>query len=93
MAEELLRKFYSKVLKLLQTKQPGTGAAASVNLMHALKKQPGKNTISEVLLDLGLHDVHGLIEALRGENAQNLTLESMDVRPIFMQYMQQVIPC
>ena len=93
MAEELLRKFYSKILKLLQSKQSGsTGTAASVNLLKALKKQPSKDMIPDVLLDLGLHDVHGLIEALRGQDARSLALGQADIQPIFMQYMQQAMP-
>jgi len=90
MAEDMLKKFYFKILKLLQNKDLGIGISPA-KALEILKESGGKTGVGDLLLKLGLHDVHALIESLRGQDIRSLSVENVEVQPIVVEYLQSCL--
>ena len=92
MSEELLKKFYSKVLRLVHSKQDGTSEKVSPETIAAFKNYAEKGGASDILLKLGLNDLHALIEALKGDKNQTISEENVKTSPIFFEYLSSLLP-
>lgn len=92
MSEELLKRFYTKILKLLQNTQQGINEGQIAATLEAFQDYTDKNTISQALIKLGLADIHAFIEALQGHDIHTLDATHVVPNEIFVNYLEQVLP-
>ncbi len=91
MSEEILKKFYRKILSLLQEKSTASQGISPAKAMDLLKESQ-KNSASEILIKLGLYDVAGLIGSLKGQDIQDLSAEKIQCEPIALSYLEESLP-
>lgn len=92
MSEVILKKFYTKILRLLQSKQAGGMNEGQIKSLKAFKDSADKGEMSEVLLQLGLHDIHAFIEALQGHGQQALDVNQVVPDKIVLDYFESILP-
>ncbi|NUM37488.1 MAG: HEAT repeat domain-containing protein [Candidatus Brocadiae bacterium] len=91
MSEEILKKFYRKILNLLQEKTSPSQGISHNKVIEILKD--GQNTpASEILVRLGLHDIAGLVGSLKGQDIQNFSVEKIQCEPIALSYLEESLP-
>lgn len=89
MSKELQYKFYSKIVRLLQSKKSST---VDEKKIAALFQEYGKKgNSSEALVNLGLDEIHNLIAALQGQG-QNQGIEKDKLQKVYGRYVSSVLP-
>ncbi len=91
MSEDQLKKFYFKILKLLQSKEAGNKISPN-KVVEIFRECSNQNTISDLLVKLGLHDVHALVESLRGQDVRTFSTEDIPVESLVIEYLQAIFP-
>lgn len=89
MSKNISKKFYTKILKLLQSKKySNLGVKQNKEILESIHKS---KDFSDVLVKLGLNDIHAFIEALKG-GVNNLVTEEINPEPILFDYIELSTP-
>ncbi|MBP7020960.1 MAG: HEAT repeat domain-containing protein [Planctomycetes bacterium] len=91
MSEDLLKKFYEKIIALLQSQSPD-GTISPATLYKTMKQQNDKVPAMELLEKLDLKNIQRLIHLFQGKNIEELSVSNMPTDSTVLEFIQTSLP-